>query len=77
MGVNMLDTMEKSVTTASPNTVQQADQNQTNSIGENRCQFFNEMRHSDGSIREEFAQIQQWLANKSLAEIESLNHQAK
>lgn len=73
----MLDTMEKSGITASPNTVQQADPNQTDAIGENRCQFFNEMRHSDGSIRDEFAQIQQWLANKSLAEIESLNQQAK
>ena len=39
--------------------------------------FFNEMRHSDGSVREEFAQIEKWLSGKSLAEIEQLNQAAK
>lgn len=40
-------------------------------------QFFNEMRDNDGSIREEFAKIQQWLGGKSLQEIEELNARAK
>lgn len=39
--------------------------------------FFNEMRHQDGRIRAEFADIEHWLQQKSLAEIEQLNADAK
>ena len=39
--------------------------------------FFNELCHQDGSPREEFIQIQQWLSNKSLQEIELLNQTAR
>ena len=40
-------------------------------------QFFNEMRHADGTAREEFIKIQQWLEDKSLGQIEQLNSTAK
>ena len=39
--------------------------------------FFNELCHKDGSPREEFIKIQQWLSGKSLQEIESLNQTAR
>lgn len=39
--------------------------------------FFNEMCHTDGTIREEFIKVQQWLSERSLTEIEQLNATAK
>lgn len=42
-----------------------------------RSIYFNETRHFDGSIRAEFIQIEQWLGQKTLSEIEQLNERAK
>jgi uncharacterized circularly permuted ATP-grasp superfamily protein len=47
------------------------------SITPPQSKFFNEMRHQDGAIREEFVQIEKWLSEKSLTEIEQLNQAAK
>ncbi|KAA8735011.1 circularly permuted type 2 ATP-grasp protein [Acinetobacter qingfengensis] len=48
-----------------------------NSLTPPKQNFFNEMRHKDGTIREEFVQVEKWLSEKSLAEIEQLNNAAK
>lgn len=49
----------------------------TRSSGHEPSNFFNEIRHQDGTIREEFAKLEQWLSQKSLAEVEQLNQAAK
>ncbi|GAA5014756.1 circularly permuted type 2 ATP-grasp protein [Acinetobacter puyangensis] len=69
----MLGTVEHTTDALTPNTEETLKALATQS----ESKFFNEMRHADGSIRDEFIKIQQWLSEKSLEEIEQLNAQAK